>query len=313
MDNFQPSKDYSIESRHVLSMEDLSPSEIETILELGLEFQRLSEDKVKKAPLLRGKTVINLFFENSTRTRISFELAGKRLSADVINISKSGSSSSKNETLYDTAKNISAMKPDVLVVRHSSSGAPLALSKLVNAAVINAGDGAHEHPSQALLDMLTIRQKLGSFQNKRVCIVGDIAHSRVARSNIIGLSKMGAKVSLVGPASMIPKEMEQYGVDIYYDLIPGIQDADVIMTLRIQKERIGLSPFPSLREYSRFYGVSPAVMKAAKQDVMIMHPGPVNRGVEIAPEVADGPYSVILSQVTNGVAVRMALLYLLGK
>lgn len=298
--------------RHILSMADLSPEDVEFIFQTTDRFREVGGRAIKKVPALRGKTVINLFFENSTRTRTSFEIAGKRLSADVINISKSGSSVAKGETLLDTAKNLEAMAPDVIVVRHPSSGAPQALTRILQARVINAGDGEHEHPTQALLDLLTIRDHKKKIAGLHVGIVGDIAHSRVARSNILGLTKLGAKVTVVGPKSLIPKEIVSYGVSVSHRFAEVIEDLDVIMMLRIQTERHERLPFPDLREYSRFFGLNLQILKKAKKDVVIMHPGPVNRGVEIAPEVADGPFSLILDQVKNGVAVRMALLYLLG-
>ncbi len=297
---------------HILSMSNLSREAMEFIFETTDRFREIAGRPIKKVPALRGKTVINLFFENSTRTRTSFEIAGKRLSADVINISKSASSASKGESLVDTAKNLEAMSPDILVVRHGSAGAPLLLSKMLKARIINAGDGAHEHPTQALLDLLTIRDHKKNIAGLHVAIVGDIAHSRVARSNMIALRTFGAKVTVVGPKSLIPQEIKSFGVGVSYDLAKCIDQFDVIMMLRIQNERLGLTPFPSLREYSNFYGLNLNLLKCAKPDVVIMHPGPVNRGVEVAPEVADAPYSLILDQVKNGVAVRMALLYLLG-
>jgi aspartate carbamoyltransferase catalytic subunit len=298
--------------RHILSMADLSQEDVEFIFQTTDRFREVGGRPIKKVPALRGKTVINLFFENSTRTRTSFEIAGKRLSADVINISKSGSSVSKGETLLDTAKNLEAMTPDVIVIRHHSSGAPQALTRILQARVINAGDGEHEHPTQALLDLLTIRDHKKKIAGLHVGIVGDIAHSRVARSNILGLTKLGARVTVVGPKSLIPSEIVSYGVSTSHRFEEVIGDLDVIMMLRIQAERHERLPFPSLREYSRFFGLNLQILKKAKKDVVIMHPGPVNRGVEIAPEVADGPFSLILDQVKNGVAVRMALLYLLG-
>lgn len=297
---------------HILSMADLSREEIEFIFETTDRFREVGGRAIKKVPALRGKTVINLFFENSTRTRTSFEIAGKRLSADVINISKSSSSASKGETLLDTAKNLMAMAPDIIVVRHPSSGAPHTLSQVLKARVINAGDGAHEHPTQALLDLLTIRDHKKRIEGLHVGIVGDIAHSRVARSNIRGLQTFGAKVTVVGPKSMMPLGVQSLGVNVSYDLAQVLPDFDVVMMLRIQNERLDGLPFPSLREYSRFYGLNTALLQKARPDLVIMHPGPVNRGVEIAPEIADGPYSLILDQVKNGVAVRMALLYLLA-
>jgi aspartate carbamoyltransferase catalytic subunit len=293
-------------------MADLSREDMEFIFQTTDRFREVGSRAIKKVPALRGKTVVNLFFENSTRTRTSFEIAGKRLSADVINISKPFSSASKGETLLDTAKNIEAMSPDIIVVRHPSAGAAHTMTKILSARVINAGDGAHEHPTQALLDLLTIRDHKKSIQGLHVGIVGDIAHSRVARSNILGLKAFGAKVTVVGPKSMIPAGIDTYGVGVSYNFAEAIGDFDVIMMLRIQTERLGLIPFPSLREYSHFFGLNLQVLKRAKPGVVIMHPGPVNRGVEIDPEVADGPYSLILDQVKNGVAVRMALLYLLA-
>ncbi|MBI4411215.1 MAG: aspartate carbamoyltransferase catalytic subunit [Deltaproteobacteria bacterium] len=298
--------------KDLLGIESLSKKEIELILETAKTFQEISTREVKKVPTLRGKTVINLFFEDSTRTRTSFEIAGKRLSADVINISQKGSSVAKGETLLDTAKNIEAMGPDLIVCRHWAAGVPHFLASRLKASIINAGDGAHEHPTQALLDLMTIREAKGKIAGLNVSIVGDISHSRVARSNIHALNKMGARVTVAGPATMIPAEIEKMGVKVSTDLRKGIASADVIMMLRIQRERLTMSPFPTLREYSQLYGLNKEALKGAKPDVVIMHPGPVNRGVEIDPEVADGPYSLILDQVTNGVAIRMAVLYLLS-
>lgn len=299
--------------KDILGIEDLSRQEIEGILETARQFAEVNNRAIKKVPTLRGKTVINLFFESSTRTRTSFEIAGKRLSADVINVSASGSSVSKGESLLDTAKNLEAMNPDIIVCRHSSAGASQVLARyLKKTSVINAGDGAHEHPSQALLDMMTVIGVKKKVDGLRAVIVGDISHSRVARSNIYCFQKMGASVGVIGPASMMPCSIQDMGVDVYYDLKKGLEGADIVMMLRIQQERITQSPFPSLREYSRHFGLNMDNVKKLKKDVLIMHPGPVNRGVEIDPEVADSRYSVILSQVTNGVAVRMALLYLLS-
>jgi aspartate carbamoyltransferase catalytic subunit len=297
--------------KDILGIRDLSANEIHLILETAESFIEVSTREIKKVPTLRGKTVINLFFEASTRTRTSFEIAGKRLSADVINISSSSSSVVKGETLIDTARNLEAMNPDIIVLRHSSVGAPHVLARLLRQSIINAGDGAHEHPTQALLDLMTIRQKKGRIEGLRVAIVGDIAHSRVARSDILGLQKLGAKVCVAGPATMLPRFIGQMGVTAYGNIEEAIRGADVVMMLRIQTERQQISVFPSLREYSTYFGLNRNNVKLAKEDVIIMHPGPTNRGVEIAPDVADGPYSVILNQVTNGVAVRMALLYLL--
>lgn len=301
-----------LKRKDVLAISDLSKEEIEFILDTAQSLVEVSDRDIKKVPALRGKTVINLFFEPSTRTRTSFEIAGKRMSADVINISASTSSTTKGETLIDTAKNLESMSPDIIVVRHSSSGAPARMAQVVNSSVINAGDGCHEHPSQALLDMLTIRQKKEKIEGLRVAIIGDISHSRVARSNIYGLTKMGASVVVAGFPTMIPVDIEKMGVQVSYSIEEAIEGADIIMMLRIQKERMDGAMFPTDREYSIMFGLNLKRLAMAKKDVLIMHPGPINRGVEIAPEVADGPYSVILDQVSNGVAVRMALLYLLS-
>ena len=296
--------------KDLLGLENLTREEIKLILDTAESFKEISTRKIKKVPALMGKTVANLFFEPSTRTRISFELAEKRLSADVVNFSASTSSLSKGETLIDTAKNIEAMKIDCVVIRHGSSGASYMLSKKLNAAVINAGDGTHEHPTQALLDIFTIREKKGRLEGLKAVIVGDIRHSRVARSNIWGMMKMGIEVRICGPKTLLPVDIEKTGVKVFYNIENAVKNADVIMALRIQKERQGQSYFPSIREYSKLYGITSERLKYAKGDVLIMHPGPINRGVEIMPEVADGPYSVILEQVTNGLAVRMAVLYL---
>jgi len=297
--------------KDILGIQEMSASEISLILDTAESFKEVSTREIKKVPTLRGKTVINLFYEASTRTRTSFEIAAKRLSADTINISTSTSSVVKGETLIDTAKNLEAMNPDCIIIRHSASGAPHLLARLMRVPVINAGDGAHEHPTQALLDLFTVREKKGRLAGLNVAIVGDILHSRVARSNIYGFTKMGAGVHLAGPRTMMPAEVEKLGVRWHSNLREVIPQADVIMMLRIQLERQGSGFFPTLREYSRFFGLNLEVLKEAKAEVLIMHPGPMNRGVEISPEVADGPFSVILDQVTNGVAVRMALLYLL--
>jgi aspartate carbamoyltransferase catalytic subunit len=299
-------------TKDILGMKDLTVDEINLILETAESFLEISTREIKKVPTLRGKTIINLFFEASTRTRTSFEIAGKRLSADTINISASTSSVVKGETLIDTARNLEAMNPDIIILRHSAAGAPHLLAKLVRQSIINAGDGAHEHPTQALLDMMTIKEKKGKIAGLKVAIVGDIAHSRVARSNIYGLSKMGAQVVLAGPATMLPRDIEKMGVKVFNKLEDAISDADVVMMLRIQLERQKQSIFPSLREYSQHYCLNRKNIKLAKKDVIVMHPGPINRGVEISPDIADDPsYSVILDQVNKGVAVRMALLYLL--
>ncbi len=297
--------------KDLLGIADLEPAEIELILNTAESFKEVSSREIKKVPTLRGKTVINLFFEPSTRTRTSFEIAAKRLSADAINISTSTSSVIKGETLIDTAKNLEAMNPDCIVIRHSASGAPHLLARLMRVPIINAGDGAHEHPTQALLDLFTVREKLGNIAGIKIVIGGDILHSRVARSNILGFAKMGAEVHLTGPQTMRPPEIEKLGVRWHKCLKEIIPEADVIMMLRLQLERQEGGFFPTLREYSRLFGLNMELMKEAKPGVLIMHPGPINRGVEISPEVADGPFSVILDQVTNGVAVRMALLYLL--
>ncbi|MGD0168248.1 MAG: aspartate carbamoyltransferase catalytic subunit [Smithella sp.] len=300
------------EKKDILGIKDLSIDEINLILETAESFLEISTRKIKKVPTLRGKTIINLFYEASTRTRTSFEIAGKRLSADTINISASTSSIVKGETLIDTARNLEAMNPDVIVLRHSAAGAPHLLASLVKQSIINAGDGAHEHPSQALLDMMTIKEHKGKISGLKVAIVGDIEHSRVARSNIYGLSSMGAQVVLAGPAMMLPRDIEQMGVKVFSRIEDAIADADVVMMLRIQLERQKQNIFPSLREYAQHYCLNRKNIKLAAKDVIVMHPGPINRGVEISPDIADDPsYSVILDQVNKGVAVRMALLYLL--
>ena len=300
------------EKKDILGMKDISVDEINMILETAESFLEISTREIKKVPTLRGKSVINLFYEASTRSRTSFEIAGKRLSADTINISASTSSVVKGETLIDTARNLEAMNPDVIVIRHSAAGAPHMLARMLRQSIINAGDGAHEHPTQALLDMMTIKEKKGRIAGLKVAIVGDIMHSRVARSNIYGLSKMGANIVLAGPATMLPRNIEQMGVAVHTKLEDAIVDADVVMMLRIQLERQNQSIFPSLREYSQHYCLNRTNIQLAKKDVIVMHPGPINRGVQISPDIADDPScSVILDQVNNGVAVRMALLYLL--
>ncbi len=300
-----------LQNKDILGMQDLSVEEINLILDTADSFLEVSTREIKKVPTLRGKMVINLFYEASTRTRTSFEIAGKRLSADTINISASTSSVVKGETLIDTARNLEAMNPDIIVIRHSAAGAPHLLARLIKPSIINAGDGAHEHPTQALLDMLTIRARKGKIAGLKVAIVGDIGHSRVARSNILGLTKMGAMVAVAGPATMIPRGIEKMGVAVSYAIDDAIRDADIIMMLRIQTERENHNIFPSLREYAAYFSLNSRNIGLAKEDVLVMHPGPVNRGVEISPDIVDGPYSIILDQVTNGVAVRMALLYLL--
>jgi aspartate carbamoyltransferase catalytic subunit len=302
----------SFAHKHILGTEYLSADDIRQILDTADSFKEINSRDIKKVPTLRGKTIVNLFYEASTRTRTSFEIAGKRLSADTINITASSSSVVKGETLEDTAKNIEAMAPDIIVMRHAASGAPHYLAKRLNCSVINAGDGAHEHPSQALLDLLTIRQHKGRLEGLTVAIIGDIAHSRVARSNLYAMKKLGMTVRLAGPGTMIPPGIERLGAEVYTDMNEAIRGADVIMTLRIQLERQGKTMLPTLREYARFYGLNTTNIKLAAPDVIVMHPGPMNRGVEISSYVADGPHNVILDQVENGVAVRMALLYLVS-
>jgi len=298
--------------KDLLTIQELEPAEIGLILDTAASMKEIAGREIKKVPTLRGRTVVNLFYEASTRTRTSFEIAGKWLSADVVNWSAAGSSAAKGETLLDTAKNIEAMSPDVVVVRHGASGAAQLLARALRCAVVNAGDGAHEHPTQALLDLLTIREKKGHLEGLSVAIVGDIARSRVARSNIHGMKKLGMTVTVAGPPTLIPPFVQELGVKVSHRLEEAIADVDVIMMLRLQQERMTGSLIPSLREYARYWGLTRASLSGARQDVLIMHPGPVNRGIELAPEVADGPYSVILDQVANGVAVRMAVLFLLA-
>ncbi len=299
--------------RHILGTRQLSADDITLILDTAEQFREINLREIKKVPVLRGKTVINLFYEASTRTRTSFEIAEKRLSADAINITASASSVVKGETLADTARNLEAMRPDVIVVRHAASGAAEYLAgKLSGCAIINAGDGAHEHPSQALLDALTIRRHKGHVAGLEVAIIGDIAHSRVVRSNLYALTALGARVRLCGPGTMMPSAMERLGARLCCRMEEALEGADVVMMLRIQRERQGRTLLPSLREYSRFYGLDNEKLQLAKADALVMHPGPMNRGVEISSEVGDGAQSVILDQVENGVAVRMALLYLVG-
>jgi len=301
----------ALSSKDLLGIKGMTRDEIAHVLDTAASFKDVSERDIKKVPTLRGKTVINLFYEASTRTRTSFELAGKRLSADVINISTSTSSVVKGETLLDTARNIEAMKTDIIIVRHSCSGAPAFLADRLSSAVINAGDGFHEHPTQALLDLFTIREKLGRLDGITVAIVGDILHSRVARSNIYGLAAMGAQVRVCGPATMIPAGVERMGAEAFLDMDEAIKGADVIMMLRLQLERQTAGLFPGVREYARLFGLNRDRLARAGRDAVVMHPGPMNRGVEIASDVADHS-SVILDQVTNGVAVRMAVMYLLA-
>ena len=301
-----------LSSKHLLGLQGVPREDIQLILDTSITFREVLERPIKKVPTLQGKTIVNLFYESSTRTRISFELAEKRLSADTINFSVSGSSVSKGESFKDTIKNIEAMKIDMIVVRHAAAGTPLYLTKISDANVINAGDGTHEHPTQALLDMFSIREKLGKVEGLKVCIVGDIAHSRVALSNIYGLKTMGADVSICGPATMIPRNIEELGVKIIHDIDEAIQENDVLNILRIQLERKAREYFPSIREYSKYFGITEERLEKNGKDILILHPGPINRGVEISSFVADGKNQIILNQVTNGVAVRMAILYLLG-
>jgi len=298
--------------KDLLGLEDLAPEEIVSILDTARTFREVLDRPIPKVPSLRGLTAANLFFESSTRTRLSFELAEKRLSADTVNFQTSGSSVSKGESLKDTARNIEAMGIHLVVIRHQSSGAPHYLARNLDAGVINAGDGTHEHPTQGLLDIFTIRERRGKVAGLRVAIIGDIAHSRVARSNIWGLTKLGASVTIAGPSTMMPMEVERFGIKVAKSVEEAIEGADVVNILRIQLERQRSTLYSSLREYARVYGITSARLKGAKPDVTVMHPGPMNRGVEIAQDVADGEHSVILEQVTNGVAVRMAVLYLLA-
>ncbi len=297
--------------KDLLGMRQLSVSDIELVLDTAESLKEISQREIKKVPTLRGKTVVNFFYEPSTRTRTSFEMAAKRLSADTLSLSSTGSSMVKGETLIDTAKNLQAMSPDLIIIRHSSTGAPHLLARQVKAGIINAGDGTNEHPTQALLDLYTIREKKGRINGIKVAIIGDIEHSRVARSDIIGLLKMGAEVTVSGPPTMVPLRADALGVKVVYNPAEAIKDKDVIIVLRIQLERQSKMLFPSIREYSNFFGINKEIMSNAREDVIIMHPGPINRGVELSSDVADGPFSVILDQVANGVAVRMALLYLL--
>jgi aspartate carbamoyltransferase catalytic subunit len=298
--------------KDLLGLEHLSPEQIQRILDTAEPFKEVSERAIKKVPALRGKTIVNLFFESSTRTRISFEFAEKRLSADTVNVAAAGSSVSKGETLVDTARNLEAMRIDMVVIRHPSSGAARFLAERIQSNVINAGDGKHEHPTQGLLDLLTIRDKQGAIAGQRVCICGDILHSRVARSNIWGLLKLGAEVAVCGPCSLLPRGIEDLGVAVFRRIEEAIEWATVLNVLRLQLERMNAGFIPSLREYYRVFGVTMERLEHAPRELLIMHPGPMNRGVEIDSRVADGPHSVILHQVTNGVAIRMAVLYLLA-
>ncbi|MBA4071915.1 MAG: aspartate carbamoyltransferase [Gemmatimonas sp.] len=298
--------------KDLLGLEHLSAEQITLILDTAEPLREISERAIKKVPTLRGATVVNLFFEASTRTRISFEFAEKRMSADTVNVATSASSVIKGETLVDTAKNLEAMKIDMVVIRHASSGAARFLAERIESNVINAGDGTHEHPTQGLLDMLTLRRRFGTLVGKRVCIVGDVLHSRVARSNIWGLTKLGAEVAVCGPRSLLPTAIADFGVQVFDRVEQAIEWADALNVLRLQLERMTAGYIPSLREYNRVFGITRERLDRAPRDILIMHPGPMNRGVEIDSEVADGPHSVILDQVTNGVAVRMAVLYLLA-
>ena len=302
----------ALRSRHLLGIEELEPGEIDLILDTALAMKEVGARPIKKVPTLRGRTIVNLFFEPSTRTRMSFELAEKRLSADTLGMTTAGSSVAKGETLADTARTIEAMAPDMIVMRHGSSGAPHQLARVCRASIINAGDGTHEHPTQALLDAFTIRERKGRLSGLRVAIVGDLAHSRVLRSNLWLLSKVGASIVVCGPPTLIPPGLDRMGVEITTSLDDAVTGADVIMMLRVQHERMHGLFLPSVREYFALFGLTPERMQRAAPDAIVMHPGPMNRGVEIDSAVADGPWSVILDQVANGVAVRMAVLYLLA-
>ena len=298
--------------KDLLGLEPLSADQIRLILDTAEPFKEISERAIKKVPALRGQTIVNLFFEASTRTRISFEFAEKRLSADTVNVAASGSSVSKGETLVDTARNLEAMRIDMVVIRHAASGAARFLAERIESNVINAGDGTHEHPTQGLLDLLTLRDRFKTFEGLRVCICGDVLHSRVARSNIWGLRKLGAEVAVCGPKSLLPSAIGEFGVTIFRRIEEAIEWAQALNVLRLQLERMTAGYIPSLREYNRVFGITRERLDRAPRDLLIMHPGPMNRGVEIDSDVADGPHSVILDQVTNGVAVRMAVLYLLA-
>jgi aspartate carbamoyltransferase catalytic subunit len=300
-----------LKSKDLLDVESLSAEEIGLVLDTAASFKEIGTRAIKKVPTLRGRTVVNLFYEPSTRTRVSFEIAAKRLSADAINVSVSGSSVAKGETLSDTVRNLQAMAPDVIVMRHPASGAPYFVARRVEASVVNAGDGMHEHPTQALLDALTIRERKGTLEGLRVAIVGDLVHSRVFRSNLRLLTRMGSEVTVAGPPTLIPVEVERLGARVAPSIEGALEGADVVMMLRVQKERMQGAFFPSVREYFRLFALTRSRIERAKPEVIILHPGPINRGLEIESAVADGPYSVILEQVTNGVAVRMAVLYLL--
>ncbi|MCL1967872.1 MAG: aspartate carbamoyltransferase catalytic subunit [Fibromonadales bacterium] len=302
----------ALEIKHLLGLREVSANDIRIILDNAAEFRKILDRKVKALPTLRGVTIVNLFYENSTRTRISFELAEKRLSADIVNFTASGSSVQKGETLLDTLKNIEAMKIDVVVVRHKGTGVPKFLAEHTDAVIVNAGDGAHEHPTQALLDIFTMESNLGDLKGKTVTIVGDIKHSRVARSNAWGLNALGAKVRFCGPPTLMPRNTGMLPVEVFGDVRKAVDGADAVIALRLQKERMDDSLLPSIREYRNFYGITRQTLEKAKSNVLIMHPGPINRGVELDSDIADGENSVILDQVTNGVAVRMSVLFLLS-
>lgn len=301
-----------LSSNHLLGLKGVPKEDIQLILDTATTFREVLERPIKKVPTLQGKTIVNLFYENSTRTRLSFELAQKRLSADTINFTKSGSSAAKGESFKDTVRNIEAMKVDMIVCRHESAGIPKYLTQISKAKIINAGDGRHEHPTQGLLDMYSIREKIGKLEGLNICIVGDISHSRVALSNIYGLQTMGANVSVCGPSTMIPWGMEAFGVKIYNNIDKAMAENDVLNVLRIQLERDAGVLIPSVREYHNYFGITQERIDKNNPNVLILHPGPINRGVEITSEVADGSSQIILNQVTNGVAIRMAVLYLLG-
>jgi len=301
-----------LSNRHLLGLQGMPKEDIQIILDTAITFREVLNRPIKKVPTLQGKTIVNLFYEDSTRTRISFELAEKRLSADTINFSLSTSSVKKGESLKDTIKNIEAMKVDMIIIRHSAAGTPLYLTKICDSNIINAGDGTHEHPTQALLDMYSIKERMGRLKGLKVCIVGDISHSRVALSNIFGLKTMGVKVSVCGPSTMIPKRIEELGIDVIHNIDEAIQENDALNVLRIQLERNAGKYFPSIREYSKYFGITNERLEKNGKNILILHPGPINRGVEISSEVADGSDQIILNQVTNGVAIRMAVLYLLG-
>jgi aspartate carbamoyltransferase catalytic subunit len=308
-----PDKEYVMigNSRHLLGLDGLSAEDLNRLLDTAAGMKEISRRKIKKVPTLRGKTVVNLFFEPSTRTRTSFEIAAKRLSADAVNFTASASSTIKGETLVDTARNIEAMAPDVVIIRHKFSGAPMMLADRLECSVVNAGDGCHQHPSQGLLDLFTVREKKGDLSGLKVAIAGDITHSRVARSDILGFATLGAEVVVSGPPTMIPPGIEHLGATVASSFEAALENADVVIMLRIQLERKSGSLIPTLREYARFFGLTPRRLELARDDVLVMHPGPINRGVEISSEIADGTKSVILEQVENGVAVRMAILYIL--